>query len=224
MCIRDSINAEYMGRNPNKTAQKSDLTRIVTIKLSDGQTEQYLYHQQKAENSNSEMAALSQNKFLVIERDGDFLLGGPQGAKKANPNAQKKIYRIDLDSGTPLSTVTLSETVTRDPNHGLLIEGLTLEQYVQKNGWQALAEKGITPVSKQLVIDMVKTVSYAHDKMEGLWVIDKHHLGVLNDDDFAIWASKGKLEQKHLDANRIDANQLYIVKADLMAGEQQKRR
>jgi hypothetical protein len=52
--------------------------------------------------------------------------------------------------------------------------------------------------------------------MEGLWIIDEHHLGVLNDDDFATWSTKGKLEQKYLDANTVDSNQLYIIKADLM--------
>ena len=76
--------------------------------------------------------------------------------------------------------------------------------------------KGIQPVDKTLVIDMVKEVAYPHDKMEGLWIIDEHHLGVLNDDDFATWSTKGKLEQKYLDANTVDSNQLYIIKADLM--------
>ncbi|WP_232827895.1 esterase-like activity of phytase family protein [Marinomonas shanghaiensis] len=83
-------------------------------------------------------------------------------------------------------------------------------------GWGALAAKGIKPVSKTLVVDMVKEVSYPHYKMEGLWVIDNNHLGVLNDDDFATWSTNGKLEQKYLDQNTIDSNRLYIFKADLM--------
>jgi hypothetical protein len=63
---------------------------------------------------------------------------------------------------------------------------------------------------------MVSEVGYAHDKMEGLWVIDDQHLGVLNDDDFATWSTDGKLEQKHLDKNTVDANRLYIIKKDLL--------
>jgi hypothetical protein len=47
-------------------------------------------------------------------------------------------------------------------------------------------------------------------------VIDGHHLGVLNDDDFATWSTKGKLEQKHLDNHTIDLNRLYIINTDLM--------
>ena len=200
-------------KNPDKAAQKGDLTRIVSINLSNGATEQYLYRQEKLENANSEITALTARKFLVIERDGSFLLGGP---KKANPNAQKQVYRIDLSTGTSLSSVPLSSSITKDESHGLLIDGLTLEQYVQKNGWDALAEKGIKPVSKKLVIDMVKEVAYAHDKMEGLWIIDDQHLGVLNDDDFATWSTDGKLEQKYLDKNTVDANRLYIIKKDLL--------
>lgn len=201
-------------RNPNKAAQKGDLTRIVTVNLETGKTEQYLYRQDKAQNSNSELADLNSHEFLVDERDGGFLLGGPDG--KANPNVQKKIYRIDLNRGTPLSTVALSSSITRDASHGLMIDGLTLEQYTEKNGWEALAQKGIYPVSKSLVVDVAKAVSYPHDKMEGMWVIDPYHLGVLNDDDFATWSTKGKLEQKYLDGNTIDAAQLYIIKANLM--------
>ena len=200
-------------KNPNKAAQKGDITRIVTVNLVSGETEQYLYRQEKAQNANSEIAALTADQYLVIERDGSFLLGGP---KKANPNAQKQVYRIDLSSGTPLSTIALSGTIKRDKSHGLMIDGLTLEQYTNKNGWDALAAKGIKPVNKTLVVDMVDEVAYPHDKMEGLWVIDEHHLGVLNDDDFATWSTKGKLEQKYLDKNTVDSNQLYIINADLM--------
>ncbi|GGN35477.1 MULTISPECIES: esterase-like activity of phytase family protein [Marinomonas] len=202
--------------NPDKAAHKGDLTRIIMVNLNNGHTEQYLYRQEKTENSNSEISALTANQFLVLERDGSFLLGGPDGTSKAKPNAQKQVYRVDLSTGTPLSTVPLSSSIKQDESHGLMIDGLTLEQYVQNNGWDALAAKGIKPVSKTLVVDMVKEVAYPHDKMEGLWVIDNNHLGVLNDDDFATWSTKDKLEQKYIDVNTIDSNQLYIIKADLM--------
>jgi len=56
-----------------------------------------------------------------------FLLGGPNGESKANVNAQKHVYRIDLSTGTPLSSVALSSSITRDESHGLMIDGLTLE-------------------------------------------------------------------------------------------------
>ena len=39
------------------------------------------------------------------------------------------------------------------------------------------------------------------------------HIGLLNDDDFATWATDGVLEQKYLDKNNtvVDANRLYIA-------------
>lgn len=67
---------------------------------------------------------------------------------------------------------------------------------------------------------MVTEVNYAHDKMEGLWVINDKYLGVLNDDDFATWSTDaGDLEQKMLDSNTIDGNHLYIVPADLSVSQ-----
>ena len=95
------------------------------------------------------------------------------------------------------------------------MSGKTLEEVVLEQGWSALASAGIAPVSKSLVVDMVAEVDYPHDKMEGLWVIDDQHLGVLNDDDFATWATSGELEQKMLDPNTVDGNRLFIVEADL---------
>ncbi|HBO72323.1 MAG TPA: phytase esterase-like protein, partial [Acinetobacter sp.] len=71
----------------------------------------------------------------------------------------------------------------------------------------------IQPVSKTLVLDMGKRVSYAHDKMEGLWLIDHQHLGVLNDDDMGLWRNDNGLEQKYLDnaRMRVDTPTLYVV-------------
>ena len=65
---------------------------------------------------------------------------------------------------------------------------------------------------------MVAQVNYPHDKMEGLWRIDDHRLGVINDDDFATWVNNNQLEQKYLDLSnsKVDGNTLYIIdKLDL---------
>ena len=156
--------------------------------------------------------ALSGTEFLLLERDGSFLYGGP---KAADPDAQKQVYRIDLSDATDLESVADSGTLAQDSELGLTIAGETLEEVVLNQGWSALTDAGITPVSKALVVDMVSVVNYPHDKMEGLWVIDDSHLGVLNDDDFATWSTGGELEQKMLDSNTIDGNRLYIVEADL---------
>ncbi|MBM7334344.1 MAG: esterase-like activity of phytase family protein [Alcanivorax sp.] len=202
--------------NPTKDVRNLDMTRIVTINLDDGSVGQYLYKQEKNQNSNSELAALSATQFLVLERDGSFLYGGPDGAGAANPSAQKTVYRIDLSTGTNLETLATGGDLSQDPDLGLTIAGSTLEEVVQTDGWSGLAAHNIVPVEKHLVVDMVAQLSYPHDKMEGLWVIDSKTLGVLNDDDFATWStSSGELEQKMLDSNTIDRNRLYIVPADL---------
>ena len=74
--------------NPTKAVRKQDITRIVTINLQTGKMSQYLYKQEKAQNSNSGIVALDNHNFLVIERDGDFEL--------QKPGVQKHIYKISL--------------------------------------------------------------------------------------------------------------------------------
>ncbi len=190
--------------NPSKKVKKLDITRIVTVNLESGKISQYLYRQEKAQNSNSEIVAVGPTEFLVIERDGKFI--------KDTPNPMKRVYKIDLSTGTDLETIPSEEDlVVQDVELGLTINGNTLEQIVLLGGWDLLMSYGIKPVSKTLVVDMVKEVGYPHDKMEGLWVMANGQLGVLNDDDFATWSTKGKLHQKMLDSNTVDGNSLYIV-------------
>ncbi len=188
--------------NPDKSVQKLDLTRIVTVNLTTGAVSQYLYKQDKPANSNSELAGLPDGKFLIIERDGAFA--------SEKPKAQKKVFRIDLSTGTDLEKVAAAGT-SQDEALGLLIDGKTVEQAVLDGGWEALAAKGIKPVDKVEVLDMVAATGYPHDKMEGLWVMGKDRLGVVNDDDFALWSDDNKLEQKYLDEKTIDGDTLYVV-------------
>ena len=208
---------------PNSSVKNLDISRIVTVDTETGDVHQYLYKQEKTQNSNSEIMALSANEFILIERDGSFLYGGLTATAS---DAMKRVYRIDLSTGTDLESVAPSvvaaaeaiavPTLSQDPDLGLLINGNTLEQQVLEDGdWSTLAEHNIVPVEKTLVVDMVAEVDYPHDKIEGLWVINDEYLGVLNDDDFATWSTGGELEQKMLDTNTIDGNRLYIVPADL---------
>jgi hypothetical protein len=196
--------------NPSSAVKNLDITRIVTINLNNGHIGQYLYKQDKTQNSNSEIMALSNNDFLVIERDGSFLNGG---SKSASPEAQKLVYKIDISTGTDLEKIQLTEGLFQDDALGLTIDEQTLEEFVLTKGWPALESKGIRPVQKAKIADLVKEVAYPHDKMEGLWVIDSNTLGILNDDDFATWSTDGVLEQKYINAEKtqIDGNMLYIV-------------
>ncbi|WP_440053076.1 esterase-like activity of phytase family protein [Pseudoalteromonas sp. T1lg65] len=191
--------------NPNGAVKNSDLVRIITINLESRKASQFLYRQEKKQNSNSGIVALSDQEFLVIERDGTFF--------SQNPNAMKRIYKIKLDSATDLETVEQTSELVQNPELGLTISGQTIEQVSIDGGWEKLEVYGIVPVQKQLVIDLVEQVNYPHDKLEGMWLIDKTRLAVLNDDDFATWSTAGVLEQKYLDAakSRVDSNTLYLI-------------
>lgn len=183
--------------NPsNAAATNRTLTRIITFDVVTGHTRQYLYKQALDNNSNSEIAALSATEFLVVERDGKFSADGP---------VMKHIYRIDISQATDVS----GDFNSLD---GLLLNGKPLEA----NTWEQLATAGIAPVKKTLAVDLVAALGdYPHDKLEGIWLINGNTLGVLNDDDFAVWSdATKKIRQKTLSPTNgtvIDGNRLYIV-------------
>lgn len=198
--------------NPTKAVRKQDITRIVTINLQTGKVSQYLYKQEKAQNSNSGIVALDNHNFLVIERDGGFEL--------QKPGVQKHIYKISLNGATDLESIKESKNIQQNDKLGLMLSGKTVEQYLlditalnKNSGWDTLIKSGIQPVSKKLVLDAVKAFNYPHDKLEGLWLMGDGRLGLLNDDDFATWSTDGVLEQKQLDKTKtnIDSNRLYIA-------------
>lgn len=184
--------------NPSKKeATNLTLTRIVTFDLETGKTHQYLYQQEKAKNANSEIAALTNTTFLLVERDGNF------SGEKA---AQKHLYKIDLGQATDVS----GDISSID---GMMVSGKTLEQCT----WEEITQAGITPVKKELAADLVSLLPnhYPHDKLEGLWVIDPQTVAVLNDDDFAVWPNGDEVVQKNLPGiNETDANTLYVLKLD----------
>ncbi|PKF63775.1 phytase esterase-like protein [Psychromonas sp. psych-6C06] len=191
--------------NPNKKVKKLNLVRLVTVNLKTQKIQQFIYQQEKNQNANSGIATLSDSTFLVIERDGRFL--------RDTQGAMKHIYRIDISEATDLESIANNSALKQDDKLGLLINGQTLEQAVFEHGWKILEAHDIKPVSKTLVVDLVKAVNYPHDKLEGMWLRGPHSLAVVNDDDFATWSKKGKLTQKYLDKARqvIDSSQLYIL-------------
>lgn len=196
--------------NPDSSVNDSDLTRIIMINFENKQISQYLYRQDRQDlskkvHSNTAITALSQTTFLVAERDDDFY--------KDNPNAFKRVFKIDIHNATNLETIKDNDRFKQDEKVGLLIDDLTIEQFVLKQGWEGLEAVGIHPVGKTLVVDLVEKLKYPHDKIEGLWVIDDHHLGVLNDDDYAFSDDDGVVQQKYLDLEKtiIDGNTLYIL-------------
>lgn len=198
--------------NPDKSGRLSSLVRMVTINLVSGQIAQYLYRLDNAAHVTSGIVALNDHEFYLIEHDRKFPL--------QDKSAQKLIYKIDIAHATDIETILNDGSVRQDETVGLIINGQTLEQLIAEDeeNWQTLENINITPVKKTLVVDVLASLDYPHDKLEGLWLRQDGSLGLLNDDDFAMTDTdiinpKSSVEQKYLDKQKTieDANRLYIV-------------
>ncbi|CAK4858096.1 unnamed protein product [Aphanomyces euteiches] len=111
----------------------------------------------------SELHALSDQVLLVDERD-----------KLAGPDAQiKRIYRADLTNATNILGTEVSDT----------LESLTID---------ALKDKKIATAAKTLVVDLVK-LGYKYEKLEGMTVVGKRQIVVVNDNDYDVSYVDGKL-------------------------------
>ncbi|WP_037911689.1 esterase-like activity of phytase family protein [Actinacidiphila yeochonensis] len=158
-------------------ASKVAATRIVTVNLRTYQTKQYLYLLDDPDDTgdaNSEITALSDTKFLVDERDGNY-----------EPFANKTLYEVDTNGATDVS--------------GLTIGGKSPEAFVGKDDTDtalaALTEAGVHVAQKQPYLNVGSLVSqldptgafFAHDKVEGVATTDAGRtLYLSNDDDFGI--------------------------------------
>jgi hypothetical protein len=160
----------------------------------------------------SGIVAINNHEFYLIEHDRKFPL--------QDQSAQKLIYKIDLSQATDIENILNTDNIKQDHVLGLTINGQTLEQLIaaDEKNWQLLKELAIKPVKKNLAVDVLATVEYPHDKLEGLWLRQDGSLGLLNDDDFAMTDSmianaKSTIEQKYLDSEKTieDANRLYMV-------------
>jgi hypothetical protein len=180
---------------PSKAlATNKTLTRIVTFDITTGKTKQYLYKQDGgASDSVCDITALSNNEFLVIERDGNF---GTQGGIK-------KVYRISLNDATDVTGTDLAAV------DGMKVNEKALEQC----SWDELANAGIKPVSKKLAVDLVAKIGYEHDKFEGIVYLGNNKLAVFNDDDFGVVDDgngnpKAKILPK---TGKVDKGTMYVV-------------
>ncbi|CAH0230930.1 esterase-like activity of phytase family protein [Chryseobacterium sp. Bi04] len=175
-------------------ATNTTLTRIVTFDIITGQTKQYVYKQDGgASDSVCDITALSNNEFLVIERDGNF---GTQGGIK-------KVYRINISGATDVNGTDLAAV------DGMKINNKALEQ----STWDEITNAGIKPVSKSLAVDLVAKLGYEHDKFEGIVYLGNNKLAVFNDDDFGVVDDgngnpKAKILPK---TGKVDKGTMYVV-------------
>jgi len=180
---------------PSKAlATNTSLTRIVTFDIITGQTKQFLYRQEGgASDSVCDITALSNNEFLVIERDGKF---GSQGGIK-------KVYRINLSDATDVNGADINAV------DGMKVNGKALEQC----SWDEIANAGIKAVTKTLAVDLVAKLGYEHDKFEGIVYLGNNKLAVFNDDDFGVVDDgngnpKAKILPK---TGKVDKGMMYVV-------------
>ena len=182
--------------NPSKKEITNKcLIRLVTFDIASGATKQFVYIQKKETDSTCGIAALSNTEFVVIERDGNF-----SGEKETH----KYLFKIDISEATD---VTGSDVQAPE---GMLLNGKTLEQC----SVEELSAAGIKTVSKKLLVDLTEYLpnKYPHDKLEGLWIIDRNSIAVANDNDFAINVKDNKLIQKILPGtDRIDDDVVYVI-------------
>ena len=189
-------------------ANASRVCRILFFNPTDGLTKQYTYVLDSASTAVSEILAVNENEFLVLERDGNWPGGAPA-------SAIKKIYRIHVGQATDVSDPA-------DGANGKLYTGKTVEELKTTAGLRA---EGITPVRKWLAVDMLLLTNqtggaYPHDKPEGLALVNGGKTLVLvNDDDFGVVPSSAPIggvaaKQIPLLANRVDFNSLWFIGLD----------
>ena len=151
-------------------------TRLLKVDLQTGATAEYVYvvdaiNQGKGVN---DLLAINDHEFLVVERDNRSLVPTPPNTEQT-PNV-KRIYKINLAGATDVSLVASLPAA----------------------GGAALSNLGITPVKKELFIDMLdpsyqvgggKSIKdVIAEKIEGLaWGPDlpdgRHVLYVISDND-----------------------------------------
>jgi hypothetical protein len=154
------------------TSRNSRNLRIVELDINSQQvTGEYLYLLKDITASGNaktdkigDAVSLGNGKFAVVERDD-----------RSDNTSNKLIYQIDLAAATNI----------HDPGNFTLPEGKTIEQLSPLE----LTIAGITPVSKNLIINAAQAGYTGVEKLEGLALIAPNTLAVLNDNDFNIIGS-----------------------------------
>ncbi|WP_028478846.1 esterase-like activity of phytase family protein [Nocardia sp. CNY236] len=203
-----------------ESARAVPMTRIVAVDLTTREVQEFVYplEDPKRKLMVSEITALSDTTFVVIERDGD----------KA-PGATKKLWTIDLAKATDIGPQAKIVGAQYDPELGLLVDGRPLELLVgavpTSDGVATLQKAGITPVAKESRLDLSGLLGdlnadgefFGHDKIEGIATPDGGKtLYIANDSDFGIDAATGDrppfgLQAKILASGAQDAGEVLKV-------------
>lgn len=181
--------------NPDKNVQATATAcRIIFYELATGKFKEFVYYLEGTGTAVSEITAITNTTFLVLERDG-------KTPGKVTSTIIKKLYKIDIANATD---------VTDTGENGKLINGKTIEELTKEE----VIAAGIKPVTKEELFDILSIPNYPHDKPEGLVVIDQNTIAIINDDDFGIITDKGNVIEKNMPliGNKQDQNIIYFIK------------
>ena len=146
--------------------------RLVEFDPETRTTRQFIYVMDNADlgggtNSRADkigdMTSLGGGAFLVVERDDDA------ADFDAAALIEKKVYRFELAGATDVTGV--------GPAGGKTVDQMTAGE---------LAAAGVTPIGKQLHVDLARAGYDEVEKVEGLAVIDERTIAVINDNDFGV--------------------------------------
>ena len=159
--------------NANST-RDGEMLRIVRLDPGTGEVREYDYlsdlknaKRRGRDVKTSEMVALSETRFLVLEQGADTT---------AAAKYYIDVFEIDLAAAT---------NVTAFGADGMVIGGKTLEEIAKKPG--DLVKAGIRPVAKRLLLgDLLASTPWLSTKPEGLTVIDDSTLAMVNDNDYGM--------------------------------------
>ncbi len=169
-------------------AKSSAVLRLLTYAPATGETHQYIYLLEDPgvlSTMTSDMTAVTDRKFLVVEQDIKFPGAGSR---------LKGIFEIDLDGATDLLSSRRPEAMKGGAVQEATLEKLTRGQTTEE-ARATLAGLGIQPVAKRLWLDLDAVLLavdssgrvFAHDKVEGIAIADGGRRVVLaNDSDFGI--------------------------------------
>jgi hypothetical protein len=222
---------------PDLTARSASvpIVRIVTVDLPTRTVREYLYlldDPQRSLNGVSEITAISNTEFLVVERGRTL---PPESVAPRSSAPFKRVFRIDLSGATDVGPGARVPDARYDAlSGGLLVpqDRRSLEAHVGAadpvTAAAALADARIAPVSKKLVVDLQELIEtldptggfFGHDKIEGIVTPDRGKtLVIANDSDFGIVGSSDgtwpfRLLPKTLPDGRQDDGEFLVVRSD----------
>jgi len=215
-------------------AAEVPVVRLVAVDLRSRAVREYLYlldDPRRSINGVSEITAVSNTEFLVVERERT----SPAAPSPGSPGPFQRVFRVDLDGATDVGPGARIPGTRYDAGAGgLLVGSRSLTPEARAGGTDpataasSLADVGVAPVTKKLVLDLRELIEtldpagafFAHDKIEGIFTPDGGRtLVIANDSDFGIVGSTDttqpfRLLPKSLPDGRQDDGEVLVVRSD----------